>query len=106
MVIRSVVVRTGQSWKAALAFAAIIIGGAMSFYGGFALPDPSWTILGTLVVTAGLVLAWLGIRCPNCGARWVWLAMSRHHPGQWLQWLLSQPACPNCQHPPRSGRGA
>jgi predicted RNA-binding Zn-ribbon protein involved in translation (DUF1610 family) len=53
--------------------------------------------LSALGLTCGsLVMAFLLIRCPNCGLRLVLYALSHRSMGGWLQWLLTEKTCPRC----------
>lgn len=54
----------------------------------------------TLILTlSALAAAFLTIRCPHCGLRLVFYAMSHKGAGEWLQWLLEVRTCPKCGSP-------
>ena len=87
-----------------------LIGGMLAIAGiGFLFTDEISQILGatavavrlgTLVLTFGsLAVAFLTIRCPNCGLRLVLYAMSHKGMGKWLEWLLTVKTCPRCGLP-------
>ena len=44
----------------------------------------------------GTLAACISIRCPTCGSRWFWRAMSTQPSGNWLNWLVAQKGCPKC----------
>lgn len=94
---QSVIKKTGQSWKAWLSCVTVIGGGASTFYGlsygSLLFP----VLIGIVLVGFGLVFACTAIRCPSCGARWVWLGFKGQNAMQWLPWLLNQAECPVCQ---------
>lgn len=105
MLEHSVIGRTGQAGKAVIALGGLILGGAIAL-----LP-----IVGEAVSTRaalvkfGAALFSLGcffygcraIRCPACGTRWVWDAVSGRAASAWLASLLRTPNCPSCGHPDR-----
>jgi len=43
------------------------------------------------------VFACISIRCPKCGLRWVWHAVSNKDMNQWIPWVLSFEECPKCE---------
>jgi hypothetical protein len=101
---QSIIRRSGQWWKAVAAYAAVSGGGVMMLFAlahlvragdgsQFAL-----LLFGILVGAAGFLAACLAIRCPDCGAHWVWLAVSKQSSNRWLVWLHDQQACPICNH--------
>jgi hypothetical protein len=97
----NVIVQTGQLWKVAVSLAAVIVGGtgaviAMTIVG--TNPGHPLNLFSLALGGFGLAFAWMSIRCPNCGARWVWLAMRHHALGQWQPWLVGLTACPSCGH--------
>lgn len=58
---------------------------------------PEWTVLVSVIFGLGaLVFGSLAVRCPDCGARWVWIAISERDHNEWLPWLLTLAACPKC----------
>ena len=92
--------RSRQRWKLAASFIGMSLGTTLVVAGhepgsGITLP-----LVGALLAVAGLLFGVLAIRCPCCGARWVWLAVSEQPASRWFQWLDSQTACPSCEHDP------
>ena len=91
--------QSGQRWK----FSLLVWGSVAGFglmlagmvllritYAYFAL------VLGGLVLgAASFVFASLSIRCPRCGQRWFWRAVSRRGPRDWYS-ALEKPRCDGC----------
>jgi hypothetical protein len=50
---------------------------------------------------AALFFGWRMVRCQQCGARWLWMAMSEQGAMGWSRWLSEQKACPRCGYDPR-----
>jgi predicted RNA-binding Zn-ribbon protein involved in translation (DUF1610 family) len=92
---KSVIARTGQKWKLALAI-ALVIAGAATLLIGLNAKAAGIAILGLPVAFAGMLFGGLAVRCPSCGNRWVWNAMSNQGQASWLTWLASQTQCPQC----------
>jgi len=49
-----------------------------------------------LAAIVAAVATCLVVRCPKCGARWVWMSVSQHNITTWLSWLHSLDECPKC----------
>lgn len=102
MFAESVIVKTGQGWKA-LTFVCGAILSAFSLFGGLALLSGKQTpfalylvLLGTATSVFSLLFACGSIRCPHCGSRWVWLAITRADASDWFSTLVAQKVCPGC----------
>ena len=98
----SVVVKTGQGWKV-LIFGCGSMLSAFSLIAGVTLFDGEETTLALCLVLIGvvsfagcLVFACFSIRCPHCGARWLWLAVARAGAMDWAFSLASRHVCPVC----------
>ena len=104
---QSVIDRTGQRWKWLSAQAMLIVGGFVMFFGINKLDAEGAyfgvAMFGLLLAICALLFGWLAIRCPACGSRWVWVAMSTQKPGNWLVWLEQQTVCPSCRKPESNG---
>lgn len=48
-----------------------------------------------VIAAASLVIFFGTVRCPVCGANWVWRA-TRERSIRWLEWLREQQVCPVC----------
>jgi len=100
MFAHSVVTKSGQLWKLHVSFVLIVAGGISMFWGQSHIETylGGWLLTGGMAtVFAAFAFACAGIRCPSCGAKWFWLAISAQPSNQWTHWLLSQPACPICK---------
>jgi hypothetical protein len=94
----SILYRTGQAWKLRSLLGAYVA--AVMAFADQWLRDSRWFLpvmcLATLVAAVSLAIPWWGIKCPTCGARWFWLAISKRHAEGWKHWLSSQSTCPVC----------
>ena len=93
--------RTHQTWKLHVANVGVVL--AMLIHA-----VPRWFVHGmaarnfalysgvSAFVSAGGVFIYFGtVRCPVCGANWVWRA-AKQRAVRWLQWLHEQQVCPGC----------
>ena len=48
------------------------------------------------IAFGSLMVAFLYIRCPVCGMRWLWCAATTHRSNKWMNWLVKLNACPSC----------
>lgn len=93
--------RTRQTWK--LHVANIGVASALVIHA-----VPRWFLHGiggrlfavysgvsALVAAAGVFIYFGSVRCPDCGAHWVWRA-AKQRPVRWLEWLHEQQVCPVC----------
>jgi len=55
------------------------------------------SMFGIAVGISSFILLCASIRCPQCGARWMWLAVSKKKSDIWQQWLLGLNKCPVCE---------
>lgn len=100
----SVIKKTGQYWKGLAAGTLVILGSATMFAGLFALtgdqsPRSFAVMLGGMALAVfGFAFACWSMRCPECGARWLWLAVRRQPTASWIEWLMKQARCPVCTH--------
>ncbi|MCC5794670.1 MAG: hypothetical protein JJT85_08030 [Chromatiales bacterium] len=86
----SVVTRTGQLWKLLLAVLLMLVGSFAPLWPATGL---DW-LSGSLVAVAGFAGGALLIRCPGCGQRWFWAALTR--PEEYGP-LFGKPDCPACK---------
>ncbi len=99
---QSIIRSSGQWWKVVISFCSVVIGGLSLLLGLHTLRGNNSNLViflilfGILLGLSGIAFAIFAIRCRNCGARWVWLALSKQKYNQWLFWLLSQSKCPTC----------
>jgi len=93
--------RTHQTWK--LHVDNVGVGLAMAihavprlFFRG--VPDRLLAVysgVSALVAAVGVFIYFGTVRCPVCGANWVWRA-ARQRAVRWLEWLHEQQVCPVC----------
>jgi len=97
----SVLYRTRQGWKFWLMPTGTLIC-VVAVIGAIRFKDllPGWQFQAALLIIITLQLASLAypaiaIRCPNCGARWFWLALTKVRNGSWFNQLM-QSECIKC----------
>ncbi len=89
-----------QRWKLWLAFVAVLTAGALMWFDAWfssALRVQRYapTLIGTGLGLLALVAACCAVRCPRCGKRLVWYALSKPA-HSWVEWLLAETTCPKC----------
>lgn len=52
---------------------------------------------GTVIALSAGVYGWNSIKCPKCGAKWLWLNASQKNAKGWDQHILLSPNCPACE---------
>lgn len=98
---RSLMQRTGQTWKLRSMYVCTAVGGALvvSPFVLWLRPDSKSAMLvngaGLLIVALGFAILYGTLRCPACGARWALLSL-KQPAGQWLHWLRDLTSCPKC----------
>lgn len=101
---RSIIKTSGQMPKLVLLFAVLIGGWIAMVIGLKNLEGSGWgfplALAGMSIGLASFLLALLFIRCPRCGSRWLWKAVSQQEHSQWLSTLLSNSTCPSCAYTP------
>jgi len=93
--------RTHQAWKLHVANVGVVLSIAIHalprlFVRG--IPDRLFAVysgLSALVAAAGVFIYFGTVRCPVCGANWVWRA-AKQRAMRWLEWLHEQQVCPVC----------
>jgi hypothetical protein len=102
MIPASILRSTGQLWKMRAFYIGFAISGALMFSANLFIEQLSsgqfTTIMlfGVVLALSTLVFAINSIKCPNCHARWFWMAISKQKSGEWLNLLENQSACPVC----------
>jgi hypothetical protein len=99
----SLIVKSKQAWKLAVAFAGL----ALSFTamviglrGGRAGGSMALVLGGALSAILVLALASFAVRCRACGMHWLWAAIRHQEHSGWVTWLLTLRACPQCGDDP------
>src|SRR5688572_23535265 len=78
----SVHAASGQIWKLWVAGTAFVLSGLSMIVSQQSVfeelePFRVWATIGSMLFGLGsLAFASLAVRCPSCGARWVWIAIS------------------------------
>jgi predicted RNA-binding Zn-ribbon protein involved in translation (DUF1610 family) len=93
--------RSGQTWNIAVAGLCLLVAAIATGLAQIGLQSVGtaleWTaLIGAVSGLGALVFGSLAVRCPDCGARWVWMAVSERDHNEWMPWLLTLHACPRC----------
>jgi hypothetical protein len=87
----SIMWRTGQGTKAAIALVGLLCGGAAVYLGATvykSFPDSIVVVIaqlgGALVGLGAMFFACRSIRCPGCRIRWIWDSMSKEPASRWM----------------------
>ena len=94
--------RSGQTWKIAAGGLCLLVAVIAAGFAQLGPPPlfgtaPEWTALISAVFGLGaLMFGSLAVRCPDCRARWVWMAVSEQNHNELIRWLLTLHACPKC----------
>jgi predicted RNA-binding Zn-ribbon protein involved in translation (DUF1610 family) len=100
-----IVSTTGQTSKLIVGLSLLAVGGMVNLwailYSGSDSFDPAALLAqiqlpSALVALVGLAYVCFSIKCPNCGARWIWMAVRGKLQGHSLGSLLDLRACPTC----------
>jgi|SRR6185437_6916051 len=105
---RSIIVESGQLWKAVAGLLLLIIGAAVGIAISF-IPYlrteavasgrfSSLQAISTVAAAAGFVYLCMGVRCPRCGAKWVWMAVNGRLGARSLDALITLDRCPTCRY--------
>jgi DNA-directed RNA polymerase subunit RPC12/RpoP len=98
--VTNVIGRSGQGWKfsigclavAGVALLVLVASGPLDGADAAALAAVA-AVAASVVVALVLTLV---VRCPDCGVRWIWFAVSRQDSHAWIGWLRTLQACPGC----------
>jgi len=99
-----VIAQSNQTWKVIIGIVLLITGSAACFIVTYMAASHSPTItqwyglqvVGMLVGMAGFVYLCTGVRCPRCGARWIWMAVTGKLGHKSLDAILTLERCPRC----------
>jgi endogenous inhibitor of DNA gyrase (YacG/DUF329 family) len=53
-------------------------------------------LIALLLALLSMVVAVISVRCPRCGAPWLWIAISKKDIRSWGKWLFYMTECPVC----------
>lgn len=93
--------RTHQAWKLHLATIAVAAAIVIHVIARLFVPGITGRELAAcsgasaVVAASGLFIFFRSVRCPDCGAHWIWRAV-KDRSGRWLEWLHEQQVCPVC----------
>jgi predicted RNA-binding Zn-ribbon protein involved in translation (DUF1610 family) len=93
--------RTHQAWKLHAANVGVALAIALHVVARWFVPGITGRELAVcsgasaLIAAVSLFIFFGAVRCPACGAKWVWRAV-RQRAGRWLEWLHEQQVCPVC----------
>lgn len=93
-----------QSWWHRVGMALVLIGGAVMAWAIFqleVLDDASfafWILSGTLLGLIGFLSLSLMVRCPQCGTRLFWYAVSQVPGAGGVAWYNGLEECPKCAY--------
>ena len=99
---RSILRISGQANKAVVSLVVFLAGALFSMMGAFGwvsgVPQTRFflAVAGVIVALGAGIYGVTSIRCPKCGARWVWLGVSKSAASSWLVTLLVRDKCPLC----------
>ncbi|HKK21042.1 MAG TPA: hypothetical protein VJ983_06175 [candidate division Zixibacteria bacterium] len=107
---RAIITKTHQWWKFIFGLSGLVVGGMFPLF-NFAgmlqwINEDTRMILilvGTAVALISFAFLFLSIRCPDCGARWAWMAARTRSHKEWIVWLFSLQHCPKCGPPKSAG---
>jgi len=98
----SIIKKTNQWWKVLISFFGLLASSAFMLAGFINMEKESQfivlVIIGIIIGIISSLLGSIAISCPNCKSMWVWYAISKKHPGNWLPWLLNLNKCPKCNY--------
>lgn len=103
---KSVISKSDQGWKVIAGLACLIGGGATDVVvtvlaysqGSLANNDQMYNIQAASAAVAifGFVYLCVRIRCPQCGAKWVWMGVTGKLNPKSLDTLVTLEKCPTC----------
>jgi len=99
---RSLLASSSQLWKLYLSLILAISGALLVFltvvYVEHLTPRSGFLLLfgGFSIAAIGLLAGSFFVRCPMCGAKLLWKALSEAPASRWLHWLLTLSKCPVC----------
>src|SRR6266496_1046229 len=101
---RSLLASSSQLWKLYVSLIFVSSGAFLVFltvvYGEQLTPRSGFLLLfgGFSIAAIGLLAGSFFVRCPKCGAKLLWKALSEAPASRWLHWLLTICQCPVCNY--------
>lgn len=102
---RNIIKRTGQMWKVYVAVGIYFLSGYLLALGR---TEPERLAPGVSVayqIAAGvafigaMVYVCWAVRCPKCGARWLYMSWGATRWSKWVDWIALLERCPRCEGP-------
>jgi hypothetical protein len=90
-----------QKGRVVFGFALFFLGGLLMWIHGPIETFFQWEsyiaqLLGTAIIFVAFAWLCIAVRCPQCGLRLFWYAVSSKECGSWFGWLLNNSCCPKC----------
>ncbi len=74
----------------------LVLATLMGYVGNSPGEKAGFAIAGVVVAVASYMWMAMSVRCPTCGTKLLWHAMSSKSPDEWLHWLITLERCPSC----------
>ena len=100
----TIINKTGQGWKLRAHFIGMALCGigilGANYLLGVEKANLWFAIMSCsmLLGVGSIVFAANSIKCPKCGCKLYWYAVSKQNINAWLSWLYSQASCPSCNY--------
>ena len=103
---QSLLRRSRQGWKIILGLfwlpvlgLVVMLSPVYGIIGGSDAQRVLVILLGLALGAGGALWAMISVRCPNCGAQLVAMAVTERPVGDWWRWLSRLETCPSCGKP-------
>lgn len=103
-----IISQTGQGSKILIGSGLLAVGGlvnvvAVLYSGSQSFDASAWLarlqLPAAVVALLGVAYLCISVRCPRCGAKWIWMAISGRLSSSSTTSLLDLQACPRCEFP-------
>lgn len=96
---------TGQQWKLQVLIFCNVIAMLVMLY-GLVFQGSNHMILiflGFVLFVVSFIWVNFSVKCPDCGCKWHWLAISKKDSKHHRKWLVTESKCPACAKDFNSG---
>jgi len=97
----SIIRKAGQWNKFVFLSLVEILGGVLLFAGLSTLENTKLSFMlgisGTIIGLLAFAILCVSLRCPHCGARWMWMAVSKVNSPIWQERVVGLSSCPKCK---------
>jgi len=98
---KSIIVKSGQLWKAAIGLVLLVGGATTDAIFSFVVHSHgslanNVQAASTALAALGFVYLCTGLRCPQCGAKWIWMGVTGKLSPKSLDTLATLERCPTC----------